>query len=511
MARAITARIQGDDYQAKWLWMQICRLFAPRTKVVRVSYEASGIKSFDDVVCHYEGMDDDEGNPLLAEYYQVKFHVSSAGALTWEAMINPAFINATSVSLLQRLKNAQQAAAPSGTEVHFILYSPWTVHPDDPLAEIHSQADGRLDLRKFSQGGGRSRFGKIRAAWRSHLSLDTDEDLFTVLRPFRLRQGPTLKELQDGLNARLQGIGLLPIEDGQLINPYDDLARRFIKTGKTEFTRADIQTICNREKLWMTQSIMEPNVYQIGIRSFLRWAESLEDETDRMLDLLRWFNGRHVHSPELWQTQIYPSVNEFLTALRPGQACHLHLHAHLSIAFAAGYCLDSKSGIDAAVVQSTRNGRVLWHPSPSIDESSYPSWALAEEMIEDAGTDVALAIALTHDNVIDVKAYIEQAQLPIRRIISITLPNAPNPRVIVDGNHAKLLADQLSHLLKIERTIAERQGRLHIFAAVPNGFMFFLGQTSRSFGRTTLYEYDFGTGIPGAYEASISFPPSARP
>ncbi|MBG1259733.1 hypothetical protein [Nostoc commune] len=65
MARgAIAARIQGDDYQARWFWFQICRLFSERTKVVRVGYEANNIKSFDDVVVYYQGMEDYEGNPL---------------------------------------------------------------------------------------------------------------------------------------------------------------------------------------------------------------------------------------------------------------------------------------------------------------------------------------------------------------------------------------------------------------------------------------------------------------
>jgi hypothetical protein len=38
----------------------------------------------------------------------------------------------------------------------------------------------------------------------------------------------------------------------------------------------------------------KPSAYQVGIRSFLRWAENLEDETDAMLDLLRWFDGRDI-------------------------------------------------------------------------------------------------------------------------------------------------------------------------------------------------------------------------
>jgi hypothetical protein len=248
-------------------------------------------------------------------------------------------------------------------EAHFILYSPWQIHPDAPLAQIHSVADGRLDWERLAQGGDRSKMGKVRTAWREHLKLDSDEELRIVLRPLRILPGKTLIELNEKLNDKLYQAGLKPVEEGQLIHPYDDLARRLIQSGKTEFIRSDIEAICKRENLWMEPPISRPNAYQVGIRSFLRWAENLEDETDVMLDLLRWFDGRNIKSPELWQEQIYPAVQNFLATLSPNQTCHLHLHAHLSIAFAAGYCLNSKSGIDVAVVQSTRSGRIIWHPT----------------------------------------------------------------------------------------------------------------------------------------------------
>ncbi len=257
MAKAIAARSQGDDYQARWFWIQICHLFTPSTKVVKVAYEANGVKSFDDVVVYYENMVDKTGSPLLAEYYQVKFHVTSAGAFTWEGMMNPAFINARSVSILQRLKNAQQQFAPNGTEAHFILYSPWQIHPDDPLAEVHSLVDGKLDWHRLAQGGDMSKMGKIRTAWRNHLEIKDDEELEKLLCPLRIRQGKTLEELNQDLNDKLSQTGCLkPVEEGQLSHPYDDLIRKLIQTGKIEFTRSDIEDICKREHLWIEQSIL---------------------------------------------------------------------------------------------------------------------------------------------------------------------------------------------------------------------------------------------------------------
>ena len=135
MTRKLVSTFQGNDYQIRWFWIQVCRLFAARTKVVRVEYEANNVTSFDDVVVRYQGLIDHNGIEKQSECYQLKFHVTSGGAVTWEALMDPAFINATSVSILQRAYNAQQKYAPNGTESEFILLTPWQIHPDDPLSK----------------------------------------------------------------------------------------------------------------------------------------------------------------------------------------------------------------------------------------------------------------------------------------------------------------------------------------------------------------------------------------
>lgn len=511
MARAIAARTQGDDYQARWFWLQVCRLFGDRTNVIRVVYEADNVKSFDDVVVHFEGMMDEEGHPLFAEYYQVKFHITSGGALTWKSMMNPAFINAQSVSLLQRLKIAQEKHAPTGTEAHFILYSPWDIHPDDALAQVHSNNDGRLNWHKLSQGGDGSKFGKLRTAWRQHLEISSDEELQTVLRPLRIRRGPTLVELQDALNDKLHRAGLCPVEANCISNPYDELIRKLLQNGKTKFSRSDIEDVCRRESLWMGQAVIENGAYQVGFRSFLRWAEHLEDDTDVMLDLLHLFDGREIRSPELWQQELFPSIERFINReLRQRGQCDLHLHVHSSIAFAIGYCLDTKSGIDAAVVQSTRSGQSVWRPSLSPVPSQYTGWSFSEKLFLEDGTELALALCVTHDVTSDVRVYLERENLLVGRILKCFLPSEVNNSAIKDADHAKVLTDQLSNYLRSNRTILERQSKLHLFAAAPNGLIFFIGQNSRSFGSCVLYEYDFDSNAPGAYKSSLRFPPKNK-
>ena len=96
MAKAVVARIEGDDYQARFFWFQVCRLFEPHTKVSSVGYEVDDAKAFDDVVVSYAPpVNDDRGGVVATDYYQVKFHVSQEGTVRFESLMDPAFIGAT--------------------------------------------------------------------------------------------------------------------------------------------------------------------------------------------------------------------------------------------------------------------------------------------------------------------------------------------------------------------------------------------------------------------------------
>lgn len=135
MARQIVARQQGDDYQARWFWLQACALLDEFSNVERVVHEDDALRSFDDVAVHYRsGYTDKRGMPLNADFYQVKFHVPSNGALTGESFCDPASIGATTFSLLHRMKKAHDHCCSNSINHRLTIYTPWSIHPDDQLA-----------------------------------------------------------------------------------------------------------------------------------------------------------------------------------------------------------------------------------------------------------------------------------------------------------------------------------------------------------------------------------------
>ena len=509
MAKAIAARTYGDDYQARFFWLQACRLFEERTKVTEVEIEAENVKSLDDVVVHYSGGMLDCGDAVSGDYYQVKFHVSAAGAITWKGMMDPAFINATSVSLLERIRNAHIKYAPDGKGCRFYVYSPWVPHPDDPLAGLVSNTDGRIRWEVLAEGGERSKMGRVRTTWRKHLELPNDEALRRVLAPLRLQRGPSLEDLGSRLNDKLALAGLKPVADGSMIHPYEGLAKRLVQEGRTKLKRTDVESMCISEGLWIGRNMLPTGSRRIGIRSFIRFAEHLEDETDEMLCLLRHFEDRTIIASDGWGVSVVPEVVAFLSrAVQPGRPYLIYLPAHGTIAFVAGWCLDPKSGADVTLVQTGLRGRELWRqPQAGTPQPTDIDWDVSSIPLAEGGADVAIAISATHDIERDVALYSKENLPAVGRILHFKLP-AVGHTSIQDAPHAAFLAQRLAHSIKSLRTYQEQKGTLHVFFAMPNALAFFLGQMSRGFGRLVMYEFAHEAGTPGAYSPSASLPPT---
>jgi hypothetical protein len=504
LSKTVSARIKGDDYQACFFWLNACRLFQEYSKVEKIAYEYDPVKSIDDVAVFYkQPYIDEHGDYVNSDFYQVKYHVTQNGSINWKDLLNPKAINATSVSFLQRLHKAQKDLAPDGRGSRFYLVSPWRIHPDDELSELVSNSGGEIRWDKLSKGGDRSKMGIIRKAMKDHLSLTSDDELKVVLRPLRIiHSTDNMEEFIKILNINLMLAGLKPIQEGSVINPYVDLIKGLQTRGKNEFTKDELLKICKDEQLWIGRSGTSA-AHSIGIRSFHRWAENIEDETNAMLCLLEYFNGRYIKTQSHWNDIILQKLEDFLLhSTHKGTEHHLHLDTHSSVAFATGYYLDSKSGVNAVPVQRF-NGRQVWKPDKKMKYQDYPGWIYEEDIRDEDGKDIVITLGVRHKIIEEVDYYLEQLNLPIRRVINCTIDGGHGSSVIKDGSHAWLLADKIATFIN-DRPIKERYGHIHIFSAVPNALLFFVGQFARAFGPCTLYEYDFEKRIPGKYEPSIT-------
>ncbi len=83
------------------------------------------------------------------------------------------------------------------------------------------------------------------------------------------------------------------------------------------------------------------------------------------------------------------------------------------------------------------------------------------------GQDPDLVVSVTHDARLDAKRAIDTLALPIGRLAHACLQE-PGPDAVVDGGHARWLADALAMQVR-ELVVADPPRRLHVFAACPVG------------------------------------------
>ena len=503
MTQAIAARREGDAFQARLFWMKAVRLLDPISPIVKVCFE-TGPKGFDDIWVEYDpvrGPKDQEGVPLLREHLQCKWHVSP-GRYGHADLVDPEFINANSVSLLQRARTAQLRHSPDGTGIRFKLVTNWHVAQDDALRLMISQRSGTLRPdRLFGSLTDNSSSGSVRKLWREHLSID-DAELRIFTRTLALGTIPdTLDDLRDHLDPLLALTGLrrIPLNESAVL--YDDLAFQWLGQGRLEFDKQTFRNACLREGLFVKEGSER---IAVGVKSFEHAFDRLEDRCAKVLDLTSNFDERPIRRQEDWQINLFPSLKTFL--LEAAKDCHqlrLVLDTHITLAFAAGSILNIKSGRAVELEQRTIDRR-NWSPDDIEDDTTWPGWTFEVKSLCETGEDIAVAVGLTHNIELDVKAFAEKSLSNIGQLLVARISSGEGARSVSSGRHAFNLAEALALRIKDER----KQGyaAIHLFVAGPNAFTFFLGQRQPSLGELILYEFDFEGQRSGTYEASLSFP-----
>lgn len=279
-----------------------------------------------------------------------------------------------------------------------------------------------------------------------------------------------------------------------------------------------------------------PEPQHLGIRAFKGgWGAGMEERCEELfLDLSDAFDPstdyRLIRDETLWVTDIVPRLGSFLAKVDRQRPVLVELAAHNSIAFMVGSTFEAKSGLDITVRQ---RGQRQPGAATGASQPAHQDWSGAEGpvpptkvwqfedivpgvgrgeglVVDPNAKDVALAISVTHDVRSAVVEYLRREKQPVRRVLAATMLPTPGQTAVESGAHALSLALDLTHRLG-QRSVEERSGLLHLFAAAPNIFMVLLGQQAKTFGATQLYEHDFESEVPWAYLPSIAkMPPRWR-
>jgi hypothetical protein len=497
-AGAIAARTQGDDYQARWFLIQAMRLFDPKSHVLRVAIEQKHLFPwFDDVITFYGA---GARRVRAIDAHQVKFHIVGNGALSFKAMMDPAFINSKGTSLAQRIVDVYRKR---GGDCDVVMVSPWSVHPEDLLgsmAEIGNGGSLRLDA--LFDGKRKSKASEIRQRLLNHVQAE-EEVLHQALARLRIEVTQGLPWIAAMLDLHLGRHGFVTVGDAAHANVYDDLVRKIVQNGDIlEFDRDAMVALLREAGLVAVEE--PPERYRVGIRSFVRQAEHLDGFVDELLDLQDSFEHRRLREGASWAS-VSSMLRNFMSVIDDArhEVIELHIPCHNSIAFAAGQSVSSKSGTRYLVHQPSGRGAVVWDLGERAAGQRDELWSLEETTLRADAPDVAIAVGLTHSIGADVTHFVARNVPSIGKVITVEPAAGASPSCVRDGAHAVALAETLDALLADLRTPEERRAMLHVFMSAPNGFAFAFGRAARRIARTTIYEFDFERKDPEGYSPAI--------
>lgn len=461
MSNAPVALLQGHDYQARYFWVHASQLRHPdHPNFVEVSYEADGPKGFDDVIVRYSpGRRSTGPRRIVADHHQIKFHVTAKNTFGYEDLVRPDFTGASSVSILERLKEAKEKADPDSA---FTLVTTDRITNGDQLCDLQSKVDNELRLDKlFVNGGDRSRMGKVRKLWRDHLGVD-DVVLREVLESFRIEDGhTTLEAMRDEVNERFRVVGLITDHESMEFK-FDGVAKQLKVKGINTLTRQSFEELCVDEK-WIRLGEPDQVVTTVALRSFSDGAVADLDATaERTLSLLSQFERRRLRDGADWNRDLLPEVKAFFEGLK-GLNGHvrLSLNAHSSLAFLAGDILGFKSGVPVEIVQRGRTGPSVWRADDGM--GGPPLDIVARQMSD--GVDLALAVSLTRDSLAEVQDYVASSLPGVGSIMDVRPSAGQGQAAVAGGMHAAAMADQIAEAVRSARL--KVGATVHVFVSGP--------------------------------------------
>lgn len=475
--------------------------------VERVIFEHDAAAGVDDVAVFYrEPGIDAGGRQVMADYFQLKYHVDNRNSYSAEAMIDPTFINST-VSLLRRFyETYARLSTPGSAPFRLHLASNWHWRDEDKLAGFLREFDGALPHRFFADGP-RSVLGKIRRKWCDHLGLNADTfAAFARTLRFQLDHFGR-RDFKAYVYAKLEAAGLRTPGADRAACPYESLVQKFVMDGPNSFDKTTFRELCQKEGLLVDTGTVPTRQFAIGVRSYMHFAERLESEVDELICISSNFEGRHPVSGGSWGESV-ADISGFLgdpdrlSRLRAEEAV-IALECHSSLALLAGWELSRTSGTKAAPLQKPTLD--VWRPA--VSKTTGPSWATPQIIERNADADdVAICLSVVRDTRADVVAFLSSVGAPsVRRLVVLTPEGGPSAQSIEGADHAYRLATALPAILTSARP--NLAARAHLFCACPNSLMFFIGQQREALGRLSLYEFDYSIERHGSYQLSFLLPP----
>jgi hypothetical protein len=471
------AAIRGDDYQHAVGWVAACQALND-PDVESVSIEDAGGGHFDDVVTRRRSGPD--------VYIQVKSSNSGNVIIDESWLITPATIGGRSP--LQHFHDTWRDLTGRQRPFELVLLTNRAFdHHDPTLGSLRDLKTGRVKVDDLQARTRRSKAGAQRHRWATHMGVDENE-LLEFLAQVTWRHGDSEPDWDERARPVMRLAGLR--SDDQAITTGKALVRSWVTDGAGPQTRDDIRRQVAEKNLLARSGMLTLAVHAIDHQPAAA-PSNVEIDFTAFFDGDTPFARRQLKDPSGWQQVIAPQLAQAARALEAYGPRRVHVTGsmRLPLWFAVGRELPD---VRQWVLSLDQHGEE-WRTSPS--EPVTPR-VLAEVAIGQ-GSDLALAIGLTHDPAVDVEAYIRAAGLPVTSLLVLGPDCEPGPQAVPGGPWAAGWARAARERARQATRLAGAQ-RLHLFMAAPQAIALMLGHQWNLTPPTTLYEY-----VPPGYVPTI--------
>lgn len=473
---ARAAAVRGDDFQYTLGWYHACHALTD-PGVTKVSVEDADAGSFDDIAVLRE-----DGHHL---YRQAK-NSNYGNVPVSETWLLDATGNGKSP--LQHYYDSWMSLRHIGSPT-FELVTTRSVDPRDPLLKMRD-INTRLLTPKAAKGSSRTDVGKARKRWARALGV-TEAALLEFLAEFHIvtTDNETAWRAQTKPLMKLAGLR----HDDAAVRVGVDIVREWVKTGAGPRSPAQIRRDAGAAGLLAQDGRVVLAVHAIDHPSSphlptvkLDWVDRFDGDDPRSRRVLRQTNGWAELSRELDDAERTLGEYGVRRVLVEGAM-------RLAVSFAVGTTFAETRHWTLEVDQRG----APWSSGDGPAQDGDDATLLGEpQLLGFPASDVAVAVALTHDITDDVRTFVT-AQGIAATVVSVTTKAGPGHDGLRDGAHARHWARSARELVRAQiRLLRVPPERVHLFLACPGGAALLLGHDWNLMPSTLVYEHTGNSYVP---------------
>jgi len=462
------AAVRGDDYQYAVGWVAACEALCD-PDVLSVSIEDANGGHFDDVVTRRRsGLD---------TYIQVKS--SNSGNVIVDSTWLLTSASLAGRSPLQHYYRTWVSLITAGRPFELVLLTNRGIDHEDPiLGDLRDLKTNRVRVDDLRGRAAQSKAGQERRHWAVHLDV-TEDELLSFLAEVIWRHADSEPEWDERARLLMCQAGLR--SDDEAITVGKALVRSWVTRGAGPQTRDAIRRQVADRNLLARSGTLTLAIHAIDHQPAAGPA-NVELDFTALFDGDTPFARRQLKNPSDWQQVIMPQLAGAARALEAYGPRRVHITGsmRLPLWFAVGRELPDVRQWTLSLDQRGQD----WRTSPAADVTPR---TIAEVPIGQ-GSDLALAVALTHDPTADVQAYLREAGIPVASLLVLGPAGDPGHQAVPDGQWASGWARAArEHARGAARTCGARV--IHLFIAAPQAIALMLGHHWNLTPPTTVYEH----------------------